>query len=211
MTPMAYKVIEQGSVLEMPGSMPRPMTPVIEAALTEHYYEFRRYLLRRVGNPATAEDVLQNFCVRVINSGAGLRNSESVIAWLYTVLRSVLTDHYRSAAVQRRREDSYASDQMVTGNTQVEIEPDESACDCLHKVMPEMRSDYAEILRRMDLSDEPRQRVADDLGITPANARVRLHRARQALRKSLNAFCNGCADHKLHDCACQPMRVQQSL
>jgi RNA polymerase sigma-70 factor (ECF subfamily) len=153
--------------------------------------------------------VLQNFCVRVIKSGAELRNSESVVAWLYTVLRSVLTDHYRSAAVRRRREDSYASDQMVMGKTHVEINLEESACDCLHKVMPELRSDYAEILRRLDLSDEPRQRVADDLGITPVNARVRLHRARQALRKSLNAFCNSCTDHKLHDCACQSVRSHQ--
>ena len=208
---MPYQVVDLESVLEAPDDMSRPMTPVIEAALTEHYHEFRRYLLRRVENPATAEDVLQNFCVRVINSGTGLRNSESVVAWLYTVLRSVLTDHYRSEVVRRRREDSYASDQMVTGYTQVEIEPEESACDCLHKVMPEMRSDYAEILQRMDLSGEPRQRVADDLGITPTNARVRLHRARQALRKSLNEFCSGCADHKLHDCACQSMRVQQSF
>ncbi|HDZ72053.1 MAG TPA: hypothetical protein ENH55_04570, partial [Aurantimonas coralicida] len=72
-----------------------PVMPVVAAALTDHRGEFLRYLLRRVGDRDTAEDVLQNFCLRVVSSNVDLRKSESVIAWLYTVLRSALTDHYR--------------------------------------------------------------------------------------------------------------------
>jgi RNA polymerase sigma-70 factor (ECF subfamily) len=198
-------MIETNPISEKPRNMSRSMTPAIEAALTGHYYEFRRYLLRRVGDSTTAEDVLQNFCMRVINSGTILRNRESVVAWLYTVLRSVLTDHYRSTAVRRRREASYAQDQMVLGENHVEIKSEEKACSCLRKLLPALQLGYAEILQRVDLSGESREQAAADLGITSSNTRVRLHRARKALRTSLEAFCSNCSEHKFRNCTCQPV------
>ncbi|KKM70552.1 hypothetical protein LCGC14_1439530, partial [marine sediment metagenome] len=92
-----------------------PVMPVITAALADHRGEFLRFLARRLGDRDTAEDVLQNFCLRVVSSSVALRKRESVIAWLYTVLRSVLTDHYRREAARRRREGSYAREQIALG------------------------------------------------------------------------------------------------
>lgn len=210
MTVAAHKTIETDPLSDELGNTSRPMTPEIEMALTDYYHEFRRYLVRRVGDSVTAEDVLQTFCVRVINSGTVLRNSESVVAWLYTVLRSVLTDHYRSEAARRRRKDSYMQDQMVLGDGQVDLANEKGVCSCLRELVPGLRPDYAEILERIDLSDEPRERAAADLGITPSNARVRLHRARQTLRVSLAAFCTDCSEGRFDDCTCESMRNGKS-
>ena len=60
------------------------MTPAIEAALKAHYRDFLTYLLRRVGDPAAAEDVLQNFCLRVMQSGTELRDDRSAIGWRWS-------------------------------------------------------------------------------------------------------------------------------
>ena len=199
------KTIKADPVSDELDSTSRPMTPEIEAALTDYYREFRRYLVRRVGDPTTAEDVLQTFCVRVINSGTVLRNSESVLAWLYTVLRSVLTDYYRGEAARRRREDSYMQDRMILDEGQIDLGHEKSICSCLRNLVPALRPDYAEILERIDLSDEPREQAAENLGITPSNARVRLHRARQALRVSLAAFCTDCSEGRFDDCTCESM------
>tara|TARA_R110002167_G_scaffold38412_19_gene119662 strand:- start:519 stop:1142 length:624 start_codon:yes stop_codon:yes gene_type:complete len=205
MTYAVHHTIETDPVLDDRVSMSRQLTSEIDAALTKHYHEFRRYLVRRISEPATAEDVLQTFCVRVINSGTVLRNSESAVAWLYTVLRSVLTDHYRSEAARRRREDSYMRDRMVLDEDQINPTHDKTTCGCLVELVPMLRPDYAEILERIDLSDEPREEVVADLKITPSNARVRLHRARQALRASLEAFCGACSEGRFEDCTCQNM------
>lgn len=205
-----HKTIETDPISDELGNTSRPMTPAIETALTEYYHEFRRYLARRVGDTTTAEDILQTFCVRVITSRTVLRNSESVVAWLYTVLRSVLTDHYRSEAARRRRKDSYVQDQMVLGEDHIDLTHEKTACSCLRQLVPALRPDYAEILERIDLSDEPREQAAADLGITPSNARVRLHRARQALRVSLAAFCTDCSEGRFDDCTCESMHNDKS-
>lgn len=184
------------------GEDPRPMTPAIEAALTRHYRDFRRYLTRRTGNAAIAEDVLQEFCMRVMRSGTSLRNDESAVAWLYTVLRSVLTDHYRKQASQRRGTQRYIQDQIVLNEPYAETDESEGSCDCVRSVLPELRPDYSEILRRVHLSEEDRPSVAARLGISPTNLRVRLHRALSAMRKALIVHCGDCCQEGYRDCYC---------
>ncbi len=46
--------------------------------------------------------------------------------------------------------------------------------------------------------------MAREAGITAKNAGVRLHRARQALKKQLERSCGSCAVHGCLDCSCKP-------
>lgn len=45
--------------------------------------------------------------------------------------------------------------------------------------------------------------VAAELGITPGNAAVRLHRARHALRLRLQTTCGMCTEHGCLECVCR--------
>jgi len=182
--------------------LPRPMQSVIEEALTRNHHAFYRFLVRRLGDESAAEDVLQAFCLRVITSGSNLRNGGSVIAWLYSVLRSVLTDHYRSETARRRRDADYAREQTLLGNDRDEIELQEQLCNCFYGLLSKLRPDYAEIVRRVDFLGEPRENVIADLGITSANVRVRLHRGRQALRKAVVERCGSCCEQSFRNCTC---------
>jgi RNA polymerase sigma factor (sigma-70 family) len=174
----------------------------IEAALNRHYQDFMRYLVRRLKDRATAEDVLQNFCVRVLTNSASLRENDSAVAWLYTVLRSVLTDHYRREATRRRHESGYAEQRVILGEDTVEHEDPSVICTCVRSLMPELRPDYAQILFRVDIHNEPRQALGAELGISAENLRVRLHRARQAMQKILKSYCESCCDQTFDDCSC---------
>ncbi len=187
------------------------MNPVIEAALTDNYRVFLQFLVRRLRDKSTAEDVLQSFCLRAVRKGAELRDSESAIAWLYSVLRSVLMDYYRSEAARQRREACYAQEQALLDNDRDYLELEESVCDCFRGLLPELRPDYTEVLRRIDLSGDTHDKVAADLGITLTNVRVRLHRARQALRKELESCCGSCCEHGFHDCDCQSAHDRANL
>ncbi|NIN65241.1 MAG: RNA polymerase subunit sigma-70, partial [Anaerolineae bacterium] len=66
-----------------------------------------------------------------------------------------------------------------------------------------LKHEYREIILRVELQDEPLQHVASELGITPNNASVRLHRARRALREALQATCGACTEHGCLDCTCR--------
>tara|TARA_R110002110_G_scaffold85816_5_gene223955 strand:+ start:8620 stop:9273 length:654 start_codon:yes stop_codon:yes gene_type:complete len=192
--------VKQDRAFEESDEALRPMDAVIEAALAENHQAFLGFLVRRLGNRSAAEDVLQNFSLRAIRKGAKLRDSESATAWLYSVLRSVLIDHYRSEATRQRRETEYAQEQTLLGNDSDDVELEESVCSCIHGLISKLRPDYAEVLRRVDLAGDPRNKVAADLGITPTNLRVRLHRAHQALQKALGRYCGSCCEHGFRDC-----------
>lgn len=83
---------------------------------------------------------------------------------------------------------------------------DAAVCTCLHKILPTLKPDYAEIVWRADLLGEPRDRIAETLGITANNVTVHLHRECQALRKRLEETCLTCPEHGFFDCRCEPTR-----
>ncbi len=180
----------------------RAVEAPVEAALVGNHRDFLRFLVRRVGDADTAEDVLQQFYLRAVSRGSELRRSESAVAWLYRLLRTTLVDHYRSESSRRRREADYAR-MEIPSNEGRDAELQSTVCACLEALLPTLKPEYAEILRRVDLQETPPREVARDLGLTPNNVRVRLHRARQAMKESLLLSCRTCAEHGCLDCDCK--------
>lgn len=189
----------------------KPLDPAIEAALTENHRTFFRFLARRIGSEDEVEDVLQEFYLKALSKAHGIRRSESVVAWLYRVLSSTLADYYRTRERRARHEAAYAREQTGQAETP---DPDLHAlvCQCLYKLLPTLRAEYAELLWRIDLIGEPRKKAAHALGLTMNNLTVRLHRARQALKHALLRSCETCPEHGFFDCACDLSirRLQES-
>jgi RNA polymerase sigma-70 factor (ECF subfamily) len=72
----------------------------------------------------------------------------------------------------------------------------------MRTLLPNLEPEYAEVLVRADLEETPIGQVASDLGITTNNTTVRLHRARQALKREFKRSCGTCATHGCLDCPC---------
>jgi RNA polymerase sigma factor (sigma-70 family) len=180
------------------------MADILQKLLAEEP-AFKRFLVRRLGEAAVADDLLQQSFARALQQQHALDNQESVVPWFYRILRNAVIDYHRSRAAEARRDASFLQDLAATGADRAPA-PDEdeaAACSCLHRLLPALRPAYAEVLRRIDLDSEPAAAVAKDLGITPNNLTVRLHRARQALRASLEASCGICTKHGCLNCTCE--------
>jgi RNA polymerase sigma-70 factor (ECF subfamily) len=116
----------------------------------------------------------------------------------------MLADYARREATRRRQETAYARQQALTRE---DPELESMVCTCLYALLPLLKPDYADLLRRVDLLGEPRQQVAIALGVTVQNLTVRLHRARQALKRALLLWCTTCPEHGFPRCACDlPLR-----
>ena len=179
--------------------------PEFEAALVNNQGDFLKFLTRRLRSADDAEEVLQQFYLRAIRNASKVRNSERVVAWLYRVLRSTLVDHYRREAARRSNVSAFAQVQLIHEGA------DESGgkgqvCPCLHKVLPTLKPEYCDVLWRVDLAGESRSRVAETKGLTLNNLNVRLHRARQALKRALLSRCETCTDVGFMDCECDVPR-----
>jgi RNA polymerase sigma-70 factor (ECF subfamily) len=163
--------------------------------------EFLRFLQPRLGSRADAEDLLQNALLRVVARETPLRDGDKVVPWFYQILRNLLVDHYRHHAAFRRLKDQVAADADTA--TEMDEELFQATYPCVKDVAATLKPEYGELIRRVELAGEPLQEVARELGMTPNNAYVRLHRARQALREGLAAMCGACVEHACLDCSCR--------
>lgn len=67
-----------------------------ERLYDRHETAVYRFLLRSVGSPAVAEDLLQETWLSVVRHAAGWQAQAAFRTWLYTVARTRLIDHWRA-------------------------------------------------------------------------------------------------------------------
>lgn len=172
--------------------------PAIVDALVANHREFLSYVERRVGDRATAEEIVQEAFVRSLDRGDEIR--DSVIGWFYRVLRNAVIDHQRRQAVANRRLDAFAAEL----ETQAEADEDLTrvACQCVVQLASTLKPEYADVLRRIEVDGMAVKDYAEATGITASNAGVRIFRAREALRRQVARACGTCADHGCLDCHC---------
>ncbi|MEO8338122.1 MAG: sigma-70 family RNA polymerase sigma factor [Nitrospirota bacterium] len=163
--------------------------------------QFLAFLRKRVGSDESAEDILQTAFVKGIEKGGSVRDEETIVAWFYRVLRNAVIDHYRSKGSSQN-----ALDQLVH-EMRAHQEPDVSfkgeICSCVSGLLETLKPEYQQALNTVDLQEHSLAELADQAQITPNNAAVRVHRAREALRKQVTATCGICATHGCLDCRCK--------
>lgn len=181
-----------------------PRLDRVVSVLIEHEPAFRAFLRRRLEDDTLAEDLLQQSLVRAVERHHAVRDDTSVVAWFYQILRNTLVDYYRARGAEARRDDAYLQELAATGQDKEPPHGEVRAavCACLNELIPTLRPSYAELLQRIDIAGESPKRVAETLNISANNLTVRLHRARQALRASLEETCGICTKHGCLDCAC---------
>ena len=175
------------------------LDPAVSRQLIAGQARFLAYLRRRLSSPQEAEDVLQDFSLKVIRGARSIGRTETINAWLAQILRHTLIDHYRRRAVRLRYDAAYVEEARIA-TPPAETDATPGRCPSLHAAVRRLRPDHAAILRRADLDDQPRARMAEDLGLTTNALNVRLHRARTALRRELQAVCPACREGCFHDC-----------
>lgn len=178
------------------------LSPEAIARLVEGRQQFLSFLEKRVQSKAAAEDILQAAFVRSLEKGGSVRDEESVVAWFYRVLRNAIIDHYRQRGSAER-----VSEQLVA-HLQDHQEPDElfkgEICQCVTALLENVKPEYREAIQAVDLEDGSLADLAAKASITANNAAVRVHRAREALRKQVVTACGICATHGCIECHCKP-------
>jgi RNA polymerase sigma factor (sigma-70 family) len=171
------------------------------STLLENHRRFLSFLEARVGSRHDAEEILQAAFVRSLEKADEIRDSESAVAWFYRLLRNAVVDHYRRQAAGRRTLETFAR-RLSDVDEQVDSEMEQVICECVKDLVPLLKPEYADVIRQVDLEGRDIAAAADALGITPGNARVRLHRARAALKQDVERTCRTCATHECVDCTC---------
>jgi RNA polymerase sigma-70 factor (ECF subfamily) len=159
----------------------------VEALWRESSAPLRAWFERRAGDPADAEDLLQETFARVHERLDTLHDAASVRAWVGRIARNVLVDHHRRRAAR-----------AGAGQEPSELEsaeaPDEATLDAtvagwLEDFLAELDPADAEALRIVDLEGRTQRELAERQGLSLSGAKSRVQRARARLRQRLEACC----------------------
>jgi RNA polymerase sigma factor (sigma-70 family) len=147
----------------------------------------------RLGDRDAARDVLQAASLKAVERFSTVRDPASA-RWFERVLTHAIIDHQRRRLAYRRLLERF--ERLSSTGVDDEHRGDRHPtaflpCPCLRTALRTLAPDHAEMLRLIDLEERTPAEVARALGISPNNARVRLHRARRALRGRLARSCGG--------------------
>jgi RNA polymerase sigma-70 factor (ECF subfamily) len=139
-----------------------------------------------------ARDVVQDTWIGAIRGLGGLRDPAQFRAWIYGIATRKCVDAIRA----NRRRRSLAADSAAAGSDrQVELAPERQIdLETAIRTLPPMHRAVVHLFYREDLSVEE---IAAVLEVPPGTVKSRLHHAREALRRQLQASAPGLASHPI--------------
>jgi RNA polymerase sigma factor (sigma-70 family) len=167
-------------------------------SLLKNVDEFTGFARKRLADPELAADAVQESLLKALKAADQIRDEENAKAWFYRILRRTIIDLYR----RRDARDRALAELEKELDPPPDTEEERIVCACMERLLPLMTPQYSVLLQRIDLNEESPDSVAASLGITRSNLNVRLHRARQQLKRRLEENCRVCAKHACLDCHC---------
>lgn len=179
------------------GSASKTPRPNASRWVAEHGDVLYRFALMRIGDPAAAEDLVQETFLAALKGLSGFQGESSERTWLTGILKHKIVDHLRHAARERPSEDidievdayfnergDWAVPPSVGENPLKNTEQQEMRkhlAGCLETLPP--RLSQAFVLTQVDglVAEE----ACKLLGVTTTNLWVMLHRSRLRLRQCL--------------------------
>jgi RNA polymerase sigma factor (sigma-70 family) len=166
------------------------------AAFTEfyraHVAEVTRFVTRRVADPQVAADLTAEVFLAVIEAATQYRGSfGGPRTWLYGIARNVIASEFRRSARERGAEQLIAGRRLLDPD---DVERLEAQIDAarqvrdLHRELRALPTGERAVLELVSVDGLSVAEAAAALGIRPVTARVRLHRARRALRSTASSF-----------------------
>jgi RNA polymerase sigma-70 factor (ECF subfamily) len=164
------------------------------------------FLLKRVKDEDTAQELLQETFFQALRSIPSFRGDSKVSTWLCSIARNLAYKHFRDQDryttaesetleyINHVGEEQSTTHSSFDGNPRSHTERSQRK-QMIHAAMDELPDSYRQIIRLRDLEEQSTEEVADELDLTRVNVRVRLHRARKRLKSLLDPQLT--ADYRL--------------
>ena len=168
-----------------------------ETWIEDHGDVLLRFAAVRVGDTATAEDLVQETLLAAWRSRDSFDGACSPRTWLVAILKRRVADHFRRRGRQRERvaEEEIGSPALDAADDHTAEKASEAAefWNIVTACTSDLPEHLARAFRLRTFGDEAPESICDVEGITRKNLSVRLHRARQLLKQCLEKrwFGNG--------------------
>lgn len=167
-----------------------PAPSSFESEALPHLDTLYRVALRLTGEPAAAEDLVQETMLRALKAWGSFRPGSNARAWLVTILRNQFVNSWRSAKrspagvdVDAIPEPADPKDPDPEGRFFRELVDEE-----VLRAVDDLPTEFREVLVLSDMENLPYAEIAESLGIPVGTVKSRLFRARRILQGQLRAY-----------------------
>lgn len=149
----------------------------MDVIFERHVQRVYQFLYARVGNREDAEDLTSEVFLKASDRLDINRPEASISTWLFTVARTVLADHwrryYRYGAIA-----PLDDHQVMAAPPQAEPDDgDDETVQLVREVLAALPERYSKVLELRFLRGLTIRETAEEMGVTPDNAKVIQHRA----------------------------------
>ena len=180
---------------------PSPST----AGVWEQYGgRLRRFIRRRVSNPADADDILQETFLKVHKGLSSLRRRERLASWVYQIARNAIADYHRRPRTAALTDE--LADRLEDDATSEQAGSDAfgEIARCLRPMAQRLPAKYRRAIDLVEFQGLAQDDAAVRLGISLSAAKSRVRRARGRLKRMLQACCRFEFDRRGHIIDSQP-------
>jgi RNA polymerase sigma-70 factor (ECF subfamily) len=162
---------------------------MISASALENIYrqfhdDLHRFILRRVADPYTAEDILQDVYLKIHAYIDDLREGDRLEDWLYRIIRNAIIDHYRRdhprLELSEHLERLEADDRDAVAEIALSVR---AMLACLP-------GKYRQALILAEYRGLRQHEIAGRLDVSPSEAESFVQRGREMLREALLDYCH---------------------
>ncbi len=167
------------------------------AELFETYADpIYRLAMQLLGDPAAAEDVVQETFISAITHRESFEGRSKLSSWLYRIAYNAAIGRLRARQTEPLPEEEPDDESpapmphsLVDWNlTPEQLHQDSEAAEVLQNAILKLPMKYRVVFFLRDMEDQSTEQTAEVLGLTETAVKVRLHRARLALREALSDY-----------------------
>ena len=174
----------------------------------QYSHRVRKFILVSVKNESVADDLAQETFIKIQENLDSVREPERISSWIFRIAHHLCQDHFRGLETSSSQEEIH--DGLVTLQEipiQKELEQGEMS-RCVQDKLSLLPEGQRSIIIFADIMDFSQQEIADILGLTVENVKVRLHRARKKLKAILEKECTFEMDER-SVLVCEPVDVKE--
>jgi len=159
------------------------MNELLETIWQEQHNQLLAFVKKRIKNKEESEDILQEVFIKILSKIDTLKDRSKLRNWVFQMTRNAIIDHFR----KKKHEELEAEIRDL------EDETDENAMNeatsWIGKYVDDLPENYREAVVLYEMKGLSQKDIADHLGISYVNARSRIQRGRQLLKKNLTDCC----------------------
>jgi RNA polymerase sigma-70 factor (ECF subfamily) len=159
------------------------MNELLGTIWRENHDQLLAFINKRIKNKEESEDILQEIFIKILSKIGTLKDNSKLQAWVYQMTRNAIIDYIRKKKFQ----------EMEAEIKDIEDETDENAMNeaagWIGKYVDALPETYREAVVLYEMKGLSQKEIADQLGISYTNARSRIQRGRQLIKKKLTNCC----------------------